>query len=176
MAEETRADIANAVTRMTNKLGAGREIKRLPEHLGEGEAVRWLAAGTYGGGQGLLALTDRRLFFLKDGMMKKVSEDFPLAKISSIQWSSGMMSGKIQVFLSGNKSEMTNVPKAEGKAIVDDIRGTIASGAGASVAGSSPAPSDVDPIEQIQKFAALRDSGLLTDEEFAAKKAILLGI
>jgi hypothetical protein len=32
-----------------------------------------------------------------------------------------------------------------------------------------------DPIEQIRELAALRDSGALTEEEFAAQKAKLLG-
>jgi hypothetical protein len=32
-----------------------------------------------------------------------------------------------------------------------------------------------DPIEQLQKLAALKDQGILTDEEFAAQKAKILG-
>lgn len=48
--------------------------------------------------------------------------------------------------------------------------------------GKSPAPGepevagrdDVDPTEQIRKLGALRDDGLLTQEEFEAKKADLL--
>ena len=40
----------------------------------------------------------------------------------------------------------------------------------------APAPTTggVDPIEQLQKLAALRDQGILTEEEFAAQKAKLL--
>jgi hypothetical protein len=36
------------------------------------------------------------------------------------------------------------------------------------------ASSGSDPIEQLQKLAELRDSGVLTDEEFAAQKAKIL--
>ncbi|HUA10740.1 MAG TPA: SHOCT domain-containing protein [Solirubrobacteraceae bacterium] len=32
-----------------------------------------------------------------------------------------------------------------------------------------------DPIEQLKQIAALHDQGVLTDEEFAAQKAKLLG-
>jgi hypothetical protein len=32
-----------------------------------------------------------------------------------------------------------------------------------------------DPIEQLQKLAALKDQGILTEEEFAAQKAKILG-
>jgi putative oligomerization/nucleic acid binding protein len=39
-----------------------------------------------------------------------------------------------------------------------------------------PAPTNrgEDPIEQLQKLAALRDQGVLTEEEFATQKARLL--
>jgi hypothetical protein len=37
-----------------------------------------------------------------------------------------------------------------------------------------PAPA-ADPIQQLKDLAALRDQGVLTDEEFAAQKAKLLG-
>ena len=38
----------------------------------------------------------------------------------------------------------------------------------------TPAAARGDPIEQIRKLAELRDAGILTDDEFAAKKAELL--
>jgi hypothetical protein len=39
----------------------------------------------------------------------------------------------------------------------------------------APAPAAEDPAEQIQKLAQLHDPGALTDEEFAAAKAKVLG-
>jgi hypothetical protein len=38
-----------------------------------------------------------------------------------------------------------------------------------------PANGGEDPIEQLKKYAELRDQGILTEEEFAAQKAKLLG-
>ena len=38
-----------------------------------------------------------------------------------------------------------------------------------------PAPAAADPIEQLKELAALRAQGVLTDEEFSAQKAKLLG-
>ena len=40
---------------------------------------------------------------------------------------------------------------------------------------AAPAPA-ADPIEQLQKLAALKDQGILTEAEFASQKAKLLGI
>jgi hypothetical protein len=40
----------------------------------------------------------------------------------------------------------------------------------------APAPAAaVDPIEQLKELAQLKDQGILTEEEFAAQKAKLLG-
>jgi Short C-terminal domain len=38
-----------------------------------------------------------------------------------------------------------------------------------------PAPSGPDPIEQLKQLAELHSQGVLTDQEFAAQKARLLG-
>lgn len=46
----------------------------------------------------------------------------------------------------------------------------------AAPAPAAAAPAAEDPILVIQKLAALRDQGILTEEEFTAKKAQILGI
>ena len=38
------------------------------------------------------------------------------------------------------------------------------------------APAEPDPAAEIQKYAALKGQGLITEEEFAAKKKQILGI
>jgi hypothetical protein len=46
-------------------------------------------------------------------------------------------------------------------------------------APAAPAPvaaaPAVDPIERLKELAALKDQGILTEEEFAAQKALILG-
>jgi hemolysin activation/secretion protein len=41
---------------------------------------------------------------------------------------------------------------------------------------AAAAPAGHDPVAEIQRFAALRDAGVLTEEEFSAKKKQILGI
>ncbi len=43
-------------------------------------------------------------------------------------------------------------------------------------AAAPAAPSEDDAIAQIEKLGALKEKGLLTDEEFTAQKAKLLGM
>lgn len=40
---------------------------------------------------------------------------------------------------------------------------------------AAPPPAAEDPIEKLKELAALRDQGILTEEEFAAQKAKILG-
>ena len=47
--------------------------------------------------------------------------------------------------------------------------------AGDAEEGAAPAPEPTD-IEQLEKLAALHDQGVLTEEEFAAAKAKVIGI
>ncbi len=40
----------------------------------------------------------------------------------------------------------------------------------------APAAATPDPVSQLERLAALKQQGILTDEEFAAQKAKILGI
>jgi hypothetical protein len=168
-----RQDIQAAVARAGVGIGAGRDMRRLPDHLREGEVVHMLTTGQYGNGFGLLAMTDRRLLFLMDGSTQKISEDFPYGKISSIQWASGLLTGTITIFASGAKSEIKSSPKEAGKALVDAVRNIISRPAQPTPVVTLAEPSAADEIERL---AGLHRSGLLTDDEFAAAKAKALGI
>jgi putative oligomerization/nucleic acid binding protein len=44
-----------------------------------------------------------------------------------------------------------------------------------SYAAPAQAPPAPDPIEQLKELAALKEQGILTDDEFAAQKAKILG-
>jgi Short C-terminal domain len=46
---------------------------------------------------------------------------------------------------------------------------------GGGYAEPAPAAAAPDPIEQLKQLGALHEQGVLTDEEFAAQKAKLLG-
>lgn len=46
----------------------------------------------------------------------------------------------------------------------------------APTASAAPAGGTPDYLEELQKLASLRDAGVLTDEEFNAKKAQILGL
>lgn len=168
-----RPDIQAAADRMGSRFGARREIRRLTGYLWEDETVEYLAGGSYGGGLGLVALTDRRLLFVRDGWVNKASEDFPIEKISSVQWRSGFSQGVLTVFASGNKAEIKQIFNADGGRIADVIRHRIAPGQQSTAPTPASVESD-DPMAKLRQLGELRDAGVITPAEFEAKKAELL--
>jgi hypothetical protein len=183
MAESLRPDIQAAKDKMQTRLGAGREMKRLTNYLWEGEPVHLMAAGRYGGGTGLVVLTDRRLLFVMDGMTRQTIEDFPLDNVSSVQWSAGMALGTLTIFASGNKADIDQMNKKDGKQLADTVRARLARSAPAPQPPAPPmhhtppqvAPANTsDVYEQLRKLGELRDLGVVTPEEFDQKKRELL--
>jgi hypothetical protein len=58
----------------------------------------------------------------------------------------------------------------------EDRQEIAAAQAGSAPAPSQPAAAQDDYIEELQKLAGLRDAGIITNEEFEAKKQQLLGL
>ena len=153
-----------------------RELRKLPSILGEGEQALNLARGEYDGKEGLLAVTDRRVIFLEEGMIRHRLEDFPYDKISSVQTKTGMRSGELTIFVGGNKATVKDVhPKQRAPEIGDYVRQRVASGpAPTPAAEAAQPPAAESPMDQLKKLADLRDAGVVSEEEFEAKKADLL--
>jgi hypothetical protein len=155
-------------------MGAGRELKNLPNHLHDGERVELVATGTYANGTGLLVLTDRRLLFVKDGITSKTTEDFLFSRITSVQLKTGMVMSRRVITVSGNAAEITNVQKDDGQAMADAIRAIINAPVAVAEPAAPAAAPQPDVYEQLKKLAELRDAGILSEAEFDTKKAELV--
>ncbi|WP_051744832.1 PH domain-containing protein [Streptomyces yerevanensis] len=176
-----RPDIDAAAARLGGVVfGSKREIAKLPEVLWEGEAVHMLATGNYGGGLGLLAMTDHRLIFLKHGFMSQQIEDFPYSKVSSVQWNGGIVQGTLTVYASGNRAEIKQIPKADGKALADRLRMHIAQGstpaatAPASAVGGQPTAPVQDIASRLATLDQLYAAGAVSDAEYQDRRTKIL--
>jgi hypothetical protein len=179
--------VRDATGRMGVKVGARRELRKLSGHLLPGESVRYLASGTVERRQGLIALTDRRLLILFHGVVRQDVQDLPLDRITSIREKAGMLLGTLTVLASNTTLVITNVSKTDMKALSNALRTRISTGSlptlpplevPSSVAdendahGAGPA---ADALEQLARLGDLRNSGVLSEVEFAEAKAQLLG-
>lgn len=102
--------------------------------------------------------------------MNSAFEDFPISNISSISYKSGMVLASIEVYASGNKATIKNVNKADAKEIADAIRAKLGRPAAATTVQA--VSSDAD---ELAKWARLRDSGVISAEDFEAKSVSFSG-
>lgn len=151
-----------------------KELHELPNILHDTEVVLDLAQGTYENGNGLLVATDRRVLFINRGILYGLKvEDFPLDKVSSIQYETGMLLGSITIFTSGNKAVVKNVQKDRARSFAEGVRSRI------SAMTKQPGPVAAQhetPIDALERLATLKERGLLSDDEFSIAKRKLLGI
>ncbi|MGQ3044574.1 PH domain-containing protein [Brevundimonas aurantiaca] len=164
-----------------------REISALPSILWEHETITGAVSGALDNRVGMLVATDRRLIFLDKKMLGGLKvEDFPYQNITSISYELGLMFGTIRIFASGNRAEISMVPKGLAQGFAEKVRNRISGGGAAkeaseTLSNAAPAPTafvngpgSPDLIDHLERLGALRAQGLLTDEEFTAAKARLL--
>jgi hypothetical protein len=177
----------NDVVQMIGRLPLGgkfvdrREVKELPNILWHDEQVLDLVQGHYNNGTGVLVATQKRLLFVDKGMLGGLKvEDVPLDKITSLQYSTGLLMGEITVFTSGNKAVIKNVDKGQTRTFAEGVRARIAA---PKTSASSPTPVQHSPqpaisalTDELAKLGALKTQGLLSEEEFAGAKKKLLGL
>lgn len=150
---------------------AKKELKLLDGYLMENEYVEYVVQGFYDTRIGILACTQTRLIFLDRGMIFGVNvEDFPLDKISSIQYENELLSSKITVFTSGNHKEIKSVNKEMGREFAGYVRTKI----GTKVTAQFSNLSD-DILNQLERLAVLREKGILDEAEFLQQKNRILG-
>lgn len=144
------------------------------EKLVEGEKlIAWTPAYRDKKGlQGVLILTDRRIAFFRKGALSEKFEPWPIAKISSVDTRKGLQTYEIKLHTSGDDLELLIPDKLKGEEFTAALQRKLTE----LTSGSPPSPNSVgsDPLEQLRKLGELRQAGVVSEEEFATKKAELL--
>jgi Short C-terminal domain/Bacterial PH domain len=173
--ESLRPDLATAAGRLGRRLGDPRDLGAMAGSLGAGETVRFLAKGSFQNSSGMVLLTDARLLFFFSGVVQPGLE-VHLGAIGSVSTSSGLSTGQVTCDVAGEEKPvvLARIVKADVEPLVHAIRLAVeAAPAVPAATGTTPAAT-IDPFEALAKLAALKDSGVLTEEEFTAKKQQLL--
>lgn len=169
--EELKREISNLKLDNISSFFGRKEINELPNILANNEHIDNIIQGNYNNGQGLLVSTDRRLLFIDKGLIYGLKvEDFPLDKISSIQYETGMMFGKIKIHTTGNIAIIDYLDKSSCRKFAEFVRDKL-SKPKEMLHQSSEQP---DIISQIEKLARLKENGILTEDEFKEQKKKLL--
>ena len=169
--EEIKNQI-NSLDGMSKFLGR-KEVRELPDILWDDENVEKIIQGTYNNGNGILVCTNKRLIFIDKGFLYGLKvEDFGLNKISSVKYSTGLLLGKLTIYASGNKSVIDNVDKTQVRAFGDFVTNKI--NTKQSDNSLSKKPNDDDVVSKLERLAALKEKGILNDQEFQIQKSKIL--
>ena len=171
------------LTEAVSKLGRsakffGREaIQNVRTELRRDERVVALVQGAIDDRASSVAvLTTKRLFFYKKGVMSSSFEEFPLKAISSMTLKKAMTGEAIEITASNAKAKITTIMHGYGEAFVRAYwELTAAPSADVSTSAAAPAEgTQPDVLAQLEQLGKLHAAGVLTEVEFAAKKAELL--
>jgi hypothetical protein len=166
-----RPDIRAAAARLGSRLRDPGELAPVEGYLHEHETVRFVVQGTYERAGGVLVLTDARLIFFHRRVTKP-SLDLSLGAISAVSTSSGLSTGEIALAVGEKTVAVSRIVKADLEPLAHAVRRA------REAAPDEPPPEDpvapVDPFVAMEKLSALRDRGVITEAEFAAKKQELL--
>ena len=126
------------------------EIKELPDILWKDESIENIVQGFYSNGKGILVATNKRLVFVNKKFLSGVKvEDFPYEKISSIQYETGLLDGKITIFTSGNRLEITRIEKKQTRIFSEAVCARITKSAESDRAlSTAPSIGDDDVLEK----------------------------
>jgi hypothetical protein len=128
---------------------------------------------------GIVLVTDRRVVLFTKKLGGYDMQDFAFGLLSSVDHKKGLMYGELDLAAAGDRNHVKQMPKDDVERIARLIRDKMAAahqGGQAGAASSAPAPAQAGPATEIRNLAALRDEGLITPEEFEAKKKQLLGL
>lgn len=165
--------IAAAASKVAGKVFGRKEIRHLANILDPAEQVHAIGVGSLDNKMGIAALTDQRLLFLEKSLFGSESlREFALDAIGALSLSKKMTGETLMITHSGTSAQISSMGHGQGDAIVQQFRRLKSHAAQQAAAPAQPVS---DPIEQLERLAALRDQGILTDEEFQAKKTKLLG-
>lgn len=139
---------------------------------GQGEKLIAVCASMKGAQQ--LYVTDQRIVLHEiKGLLSNNEVSIPLSSINSINIISKFVHSTIEIISSGNAAVINNVPIHLATEIKNIVEGLKVDSKKSTNANPNP---QNDVADELIKLKGLVDSGILTQEEFDAKKKQLLGI
>jgi hypothetical protein len=160
-----------------------KKLEKAQIALIEGEQVIDSTTGVFrirgaviGERNGVVIVTDRRVILFTTKLGGYDVQDFAYGLLTSVDHTKGWIYGDLDLAAAGDRSHVTQIPKNEVERVARAIRERMALSHAAGRTAPASAPESTDTAEEIRKLAQLKDEGLLTEDEFAAKKKQLLGL
>jgi hypothetical protein len=166
-----------------------KEINYLPQILGEGEKILALTSGFMQNRTWLAVCTDRRILFLDRGMFFGLRQvQINLDRLQTIESDTGLCFGTIRVADAGSSMAIGMVLKPSVAPFVRTVQDAMdhykrtmvhdlarASSNALSSAAPAATANKTAFVGELESLAKLKADGHLSDAEYAAAKAKLLG-
>jgi hypothetical protein len=121
-----------------------------------------------------ILVTDRRVIIFSKKLGGYDAQDYAYGLLTGVDHKKGVTGGHINLRAAGDSANVSQVEKTDVERIAQVIRDRMAL-AHPSSASAGPPPAASSLADELAKLARLRDVGVLSDEEFGAQKAKLLG-
>lgn len=156
----------------------GREILKLPELIKPDETIKFATSGfddlTHS--SVLIVVTNKRILLEnKKLFFGSQNTEIPLEMVNDISYNSGLVMAKVSITSGTKEHKISQITKKVVAQLVDTIRQQteLANNRNNQPQSQPQAP---NTVEQLKGLKELLDSGILTQEEFDAKKKQILGI
>jgi hypothetical protein len=151
---------------------ARKEIRELPDIISKEEKIVYLVEGRnkINNHHIILVATDRRVIFVdKEFMYGLKVEDFSYSKISSIQYESALLLASIDIQVTDDIVEIDGVGKYHAELFCEKVRDFMSRPEEYIQPKSEPSV-----LDQLEQLGRLKESGVLSEEEFLEQKKKLM--
>lgn len=157
-----------------NLWGTKKEVKALPDiiDISGGEKILYAANAFVATNSVLAVCTNKRVIFLDHGMIYgSKTTDIPLDVINGVSYSKGLMLGSIAVTNGATTVQIENMQPYSAEKLAETLKK-----AAAKFKQQSLKPETNSDLSQLKELKQLLNDGIITEEEFTAKKKQILGI
>ncbi|PWT29928.1 hypothetical protein DKZ27_09290 [Limosilactobacillus reuteri] len=181
--DEIKVQMENAG--ISDLWGTKREVKELPKILNDNEIIKYGCSGFNDNNTVLCLCTNQRILFLDKGLLYGIkSTEIPLDMVNGVSYEKGLIFGKIAITNGANVTKLEQIDKKDAPIMADTIKKeamnykeSLQAKNNDNLSIQHEASNNTDDlIKQLKELKKLVDEGILTQEEFKAKKKQLLGL
>ncbi|MDB8575344.1 PH domain-containing protein [Turicibacter sanguinis] len=157
--------------------GTRKEVSELPKVLSKDESIKAMTSGVTDGNTWLIVCTNKRVLMLDKGLVYGLKIiDIPLDRINSISHSKGLVLGKISITDGATTRTIENISNVTVTFFCDIVNQEIENYKRSKNNPITQVVNNNSVADELLKFKQLLDMGVITEDEFSAKKKELLGL
>ncbi len=136
------------------------------------EKIIYACSGTLNGHTWLIVCTTEKMIFINKNLLYGMQEkDIPLNAINAINYTQGAVLGSLSITNGANNFEIININKMAARIMAKKIQETQS-----NIIKVQNTNSSNTTYDELRELKRLLDDGIITEEEFTAKKKQILNI